>query len=60
ISDHSEIITDNIEIAKGRGSFPYDVSAFDIHKELEWNPTGDSLRRYPIMITDDGGLFYYR
>lgn len=60
ISCHSEIITDNIEIAKGRGSFPYDVSAFDIHKELEWNPSGDSLRRYPIMITDDGGLFYYR
>ena len=47
-------------IFQGFGSFPFTVSALDAHTDLEWNPNGDFLRRYPIMVSDDGVLFYYR
>ena len=45
---------------QGRGSFPFEVSALDVHEDLEWNPSGDSLRHFPIMVNDDGAMFYFR
>ncbi|XP_046844317.1 ubiquitin carboxyl-terminal hydrolase 47-like isoform X2 [Xenia sp. Carnegie-2017] len=60
MAHHDEINTENIEVAKGRGSFPFSISTLDIHEDLEWNPEGDKLKHYPLMVTDDGAMFYYR
>ncbi|XP_028397293.1 ubiquitin carboxyl-terminal hydrolase 47-like [Dendronephthya gigantea] len=60
ISCLSNIAADDVEVAKGRGSFPFEISALDIHDDYEWNPKGETLRHFPIMVNDDGALFYFR
>lgn len=60
ISELSGINEDDIEIAKGRGTFPYDVSLLEIHVDLDWNPSVSALSMWPLYICDDGCLVYYR
>ncbi|KAL4232665.1 Ubiquitin carboxyl-terminal hydrolase 47 [Mactra antiquata] len=60
ISEASEISVEDIEIAKGRGTFPYDVSLLEINSDLDWNPPVTTLSMWPLYICDDGCLVYYR
>ncbi|KAK3608441.1 hypothetical protein CHS0354_035441 [Potamilus streckersoni] len=60
ISEKSGIPVEDIEIAKGRGTFPYEVSLLEIHTDLDWNPPVTSLSMWPLYICDDGCLVYYR
>ncbi|WAR06828.1 UBP47-like protein [Mya arenaria] len=60
ISELSGINTEDIEIAKGRGTFPYEVSLLEIHTDLDWNAPVTSLGMWPLSICDDGSLVYYR
>jgi len=39
----------NVEIAKGRGAFPGEVSVLDAHTNgLEWNPSASCLTSWPL------------
>lgn len=60
IATLSSINVEDIEIAKGRGTFPYDVSVLEIHTDLDWNPPDQALGMWPLYICDDGCLVYYR
>ncbi|XP_053398003.1 ubiquitin carboxyl-terminal hydrolase 47-like isoform X2 [Mercenaria mercenaria] len=60
ISELHGINTEDIEMAKGRGTFPYDVSVLEIHTDLDWNPPVQALGMWPLYICDDGCLVYYR
>ncbi|XP_072906042.1 ubiquitin carboxyl-terminal hydrolase 47 isoform X3 [Hemitrygon akajei] len=56
----SEIPIENIEFAKGRGTFPCDISVLEIHQDLDWNPKVTTLNVWPLYICDDGAVIYYR
>ncbi|XP_069759702.1 ubiquitin carboxyl-terminal hydrolase 47 isoform X4 [Narcine bancroftii] len=56
----SEIPIDNIEFAKGRGTFPCDISVLEIHHDLDWNPKVTTLNVWPLYICDDGAVIFYR
>ncbi|KAI0224053.1 Ubiquitin carboxyl-terminal hydrolase 47, partial [Lamellibrachia satsuma] len=60
ISEVSGIDADNVEFAKGRGTFPCDVSVLDIQQELEWNPNVSCTNSWPLSVVDDGAVLYYR
>eukprot|EP00794_Sanderia_malayensis_P012688 gene12688-13990_t len=60
ISALSGIPEENVEIAKGKGYFPYASGVFEIEKELDWNPRVERLCDYPLAICDDGSVLYYR
>ncbi|XP_038663901.1 ubiquitin carboxyl-terminal hydrolase 47 isoform X1 [Scyliorhinus canicula] len=56
----SEIPIENIEFAKGRGTFPCDISVLEIHQDLDWNPKVSTLNVWPLYICDDGAVIFYR
>ncbi|XP_060694980.1 ubiquitin carboxyl-terminal hydrolase 47 isoform X2 [Hemiscyllium ocellatum] len=56
----SEIPIDSIEFAKGRGTFPCDISVLEIHQDLDWNPKVSTLNVWPLYICDDGAVIFYR
>uniref|UniRef100_UPI00398E4669 ubiquitin carboxyl-terminal hydrolase 47 isoform X2 n=1 Tax=Pristiophorus japonicus TaxID=55135 RepID=UPI00398E4669 len=56
----SEISIENIEFAKGRGTFPCDISVLEIHQDLDWNPKVSTLNVWPLYICDDGAVIFYR
>ncbi|XP_072165726.1 ubiquitin carboxyl-terminal hydrolase 47-like [Diadema setosum] len=56
----SGIPIEYIEFAKGRGTFPCEVSLLDMNTELEWEPRVTVLNTWPLYITDDGTVIYYR
>lgn len=60
ISVLSGIPVEEIEYAKGRGTFPCDVSLLEIHNDLDWSPHVTSLNSWPLYICDDGCVLYYR
>lgn len=61
MSQLSGIPVDNIDIAKGQGSFPCnDVSILGIHSDLDWNPQTKVLDGWPLNIYDDGHVIYFR
>ncbi|XP_078000160.1 ubiquitin carboxyl-terminal hydrolase 47-like [Glandiceps talaboti] len=60
ISAVSEIPVENIEFAKGRGTFPCELSVLDVQTELEWEPQVATLNVCPLYICDDGQVVYYR
>ncbi|CAL1532778.1 unnamed protein product [Lymnaea stagnalis] len=60
ISTLSGIPVDNVEFAKGKGTFPCEVSVLEIHTDLEWNPHVTTLNMWPLYICDDGHVIYYR
>ncbi|XP_012555488.2 ubiquitin carboxyl-terminal hydrolase 47 isoform X1 [Hydra vulgaris] len=60
LSEKSGIPLNQVSIAKGRGVFPCMVSILDIYNELEWDCNCQKLGEYPISITDDGSVIYYR
>ncbi|XP_061169219.1 ubiquitin carboxyl-terminal hydrolase 47-like isoform X6 [Saccostrea echinata] len=60
ISEISGIPVEDIEYAKGRGTFPCDISLLEIHSDLDWSPHVTSLNSWPLYICDDGCVLYYR
>lgn len=56
----SSIPADSIHIGKGRGAFPCVVSILDIPHEIDWNPKCSKLAEFPLSITDDGAVIYYK
>ncbi|XP_070619125.1 ubiquitin carboxyl-terminal hydrolase 47 isoform X2 [Erythrolamprus reginae] len=56
----SGIILENIEFAKGRGTFPCEISILEIHQDLDWNPKVSTLNVWPLYICDDGAVIFYR
>ncbi|XP_032079360.1 ubiquitin carboxyl-terminal hydrolase 47 isoform X3 [Thamnophis elegans] len=56
----SGIDTENIEFAKGRGTFPCEISILEIHQDLDWNPKVSTLNVWPLYICDDGAVIFYR
>ncbi|ERE80115.1 ubiquitin carboxyl-terminal hydrolase 47 isoform 2 [Cricetulus griseus] len=60
LSEISGIPLEDIEFAKGRGTFPCDISVLDIHQDLDWNPKVSTLNVWPLYICDDGAVIFYR
>ncbi|XP_015277115.1 PREDICTED: ubiquitin carboxyl-terminal hydrolase 47 isoform X1 [Gekko japonicus] len=60
LSEISGILVENIEFAKGRGTFPCEISVLEIHQDLDWNPKVSTLNVWPLYICDDGAVIFYR
>ncbi|KAL4613541.1 ubiquitin carboxyl-terminal hydrolase 47 isoform X1, partial [Arapaima gigas] len=60
LSELSAIPFENLEFAKGRGTFPCDISVLEINQELDWNPKVSTLNVWPLYISDDGAVIFYR
>uniref|UniRef100_A0A8C4I497 Ubiquitin carboxyl-terminal hydrolase 47 n=1 Tax=Dicentrarchus labrax TaxID=13489 RepID=A0A8C4I497_DICLA len=60
LSEISDIPLENLEFAKGRGTFPCDISVLEIHQDLDWNPKVSTLNVWPLYICDDGAVVFYR
>uniref|UniRef100_A0A8C6PJX1 Ubiquitin carboxyl-terminal hydrolase 47 n=1 Tax=Nothobranchius furzeri TaxID=105023 RepID=A0A8C6PJX1_NOTFU len=60
LSEVSEVPLENVEFAKGRGTFPCDISVLEIHQDLDWNPKVSTLNVWPLYICDDGAVVFYR
>ncbi|XP_053304835.1 ubiquitin carboxyl-terminal hydrolase 47 isoform X2 [Spea bombifrons] len=60
ICEISNIPLENLEFAKGRGTFPCDISVLEIHQDLDWNPKVSTLNAWPLYISDDGAVIFYR
>ncbi|RXN00992.1 Ubiquitin carboxyl-terminal hydrolase 47 [Acipenser ruthenus] len=60
LSEISGIPVENTEFAKGRGTFPCDISILEIHQDLDWNPKVSTLNVWPLYICDDGSVVFYR
>ncbi|MBN3279826.1 UBP47 hydrolase, partial [Polyodon spathula] len=60
LSEISGIPVENTEFAKGRGTFPCDISILEIHHDLDWNPKVSTLNVWPLYICDDGAVVFYR
>ncbi|BFZ09544.1 hypothetical protein BsWGS_12583 [Bradybaena similaris] len=60
ISALSGIPAENVEFAKGKGTFPCEASILEIHTDLEWNPHVSTLNMWPLYICDDGHVIYFR
>ncbi|MEE6498809.1 hypothetical protein FKM82_003239 [Ascaphus truei] len=56
----SDLSLENLEFAKGRGTFPCDISILEIHQDLDWNPKVSTLNAWPLYISDDGAVIFYR
>ncbi|XP_071791463.1 ubiquitin carboxyl-terminal hydrolase 47-like [Asterias amurensis] len=59
LSALSDISPENIDFAKGKGTFPCEVSLLEMQSDLEWNPQVTSLNSWPLYISDDGAVIYY-
>lgn len=60
LSEISGIEADDIEFAKGKGTFPFDMSVVDINSDLDWSIRSGPLDQRPLYILDDGAMVYYR
>lgn len=60
ISELSGIALDNVDFAKVRSSFPCDMNVLEVEEESEWNPPVTLVSQYPLHITDDGVVLYFR
>ncbi|XP_066962861.1 ubiquitin carboxyl-terminal hydrolase 47 isoform X2 [Macrobrachium rosenbergii] len=60
LSELSGISVENIDVAKGKGTFPCDMSVLDISEELDWMPRVGQLNQRPLYILDDGAMMYFR
>ncbi|TKS70173.1 Ubiquitin carboxyl-terminal hydrolase 47 [Collichthys lucidus] len=57
LSEMSDIPLENLEFAKGRGTFPCDISVLEIHQDLDWNPKVSTLNVHsteePMELSED-------
>lgn len=56
----SGIPYERVEIAKGYGTFPHEVSVLEIHDDLNWNLKCETLASTPLYINTDGSVLYFR
>ena len=56
----SGIPYERVEIAKGYGTFPHEVSVLEIHDDLNWNLRCETLASTPLYINTDGSVLYFR
>ncbi|XP_022105952.1 ubiquitin carboxyl-terminal hydrolase 47-like isoform X2 [Acanthaster planci] len=59
LSRLSGISMESIAFAKGKGTFPCEISLLEMQTDLEWNPDVTSLNSWPLYISDDGAVIYY-
>ncbi|XP_054273738.1 ubiquitin carboxyl-terminal hydrolase 47 isoform X2 [Macrosteles quadrilineatus] len=59
LSQRSNIPLEQVEFAKPSGFFPCDMSVLSI-QDIDWNPKVTSLEGWPLQISDDGGVIFYR
>lgn len=60
LAELTDIPAENIVFAKGKGTFPCDMSVLDIPNELDWSPRTGQLDQRPLYIMDDGAMIYFR
>ncbi|XP_023222408.1 ubiquitin carboxyl-terminal hydrolase 47-like [Centruroides sculpturatus] len=60
LSEISKIPIDNLEFAKGQGTFPCEPSLLSIHTDFDWHSQASSLNTWPLYISDDGHVIFYR
>lgn len=60
LSEVSKILPDNLEFAKGQGTFPCEPSLLSIHTDFDWHSQALSLNTWPLYISDDGHVIFYR
>ncbi|XP_076039758.1 ubiquitin carboxyl-terminal hydrolase 47-like isoform X2 [Oratosquilla oratoria] len=60
LSSISGIAVDNVEFAKGQGTFPFDMPVVSINQDLDWIQRPGPLDSRPLYISEDGALVYYR
>lgn len=60
LAEFADIPLENVEFAKGKGTFPCDMSVLDIPLELDWMPRPGPLDQRPLYIMDDGAMVYFR
>lgn len=60
LSELSDIKAEDVEFAKGKGTFPCDMSVVDVPTELDWTPRTGHLDQRPLYIMDDGAVLYFR
>ncbi|XP_078481592.1 ubiquitin carboxyl-terminal hydrolase 47 [Ciona intestinalis] len=56
----SGIPIDDIQMAKGRGMFPFRTSVLDADTSLDWVPTSTSPHTFSMHLTEDGTVVFYR
>ena len=47
-------------VSQGKGTFPFEVSVLDIDSDLDWNVDASQLSAWPLSISDDGCLVYFK
>ncbi|KAG7164653.1 Ubiquitin carboxyl-terminal hydrolase 47-like [Homarus americanus] len=60
LTEISGIEAENIDFAKGKGTFPCDMSVMDLNNDLDWTPRTGQLDQRPLYILDDGAMMYFR
>lgn len=60
VSKLGSVPEENLELCKGRGHFPCEMSVLEIHDECDWSSDLTSLRASPLLITDDGAVVFFR
>jgi len=60
LSIRSGIPAGQVVFARGRGSFPCDLSALEVTSALNWTHRQGLLEDPPSAILDDGAVVYYR
>ncbi|XP_071112786.1 ubiquitin carboxyl-terminal hydrolase 47-like [Haliotis cracherodii] len=60
IAEKSLVPGENVDFAKGKGTFPCETSVLEIQQDLDWNPQVSTLNVWPLYICDDGHVIFYR
>lgn len=60
VSKLGTIPVENLELCKGRGQFPCEMSVLEIHDECDWSSDMTSLGASPLLINDDGAVVFFR
>lgn len=59
LSSISEIPEQYVEVAKGRNSFPCDISVLQVQSDLNWNHQATTIDAWPLNL-EDGSVLYFR
>jgi len=60
IGETFDIPVECIDVAKGQGIFPCNISPLEIDSVLHWKSHGVRLGEVPYSIHDDGSVIYFR
>uniref|UniRef100_H2YIV6 Ubiquitin carboxyl-terminal hydrolase 47 n=1 Tax=Ciona savignyi TaxID=51511 RepID=H2YIV6_CIOSA len=54
------IPSENLQLAKGRGMFPFRISVLDADTNLDWVPSTTTSHTYSMHLTEDGTVIFYK